>query len=247
MLRDIEFIENFVIMVTGRCNLSCDHCLRGEPVPDDISDEVLEEFFSKTKFIYELTLSGGEPTLAIPRMQRILELMKKHGTALGAVYVVTNGTGDIPAFLHTYLDYCLYATDCGYYDNDNMSGIALSQDRFHGTDPREMRKVDAMLRIFARYDPKAKKTDFTKVNLLREGRAKENFRENQTRELTVYDPTVTEAGDGINIEGEVISLDMYGNLHKGCDFSWDDKSYVITNILSDSAWVQTIYNKFGEE
>ena len=66
MLNKIEYIENLVIMVTGRCNLSCDHCLRGEPVPDDISDEALEEFFSKTKFIYELTLSGGEPTLAIP-------------------------------------------------------------------------------------------------------------------------------------------------------------------------------------
>ena len=77
MLNQIEYIEYLSIMVTGRCNMTCEHCLRGDPVPDDISDNVLNEFFSKTKFISELILSGGEPTLAIPRMNKILELMKK--------------------------------------------------------------------------------------------------------------------------------------------------------------------------
>ena len=51
MLNQIEYIEYLSIMVTGRCNMTCEHCLRGDPVPDDISDNVLNEFFSKTKFI----------------------------------------------------------------------------------------------------------------------------------------------------------------------------------------------------
>lgn len=64
--------------------------------------------------------------------------------------------------------------------------------------------------------------------------------------LEIFDPVVSKTDNGIDIEDETISLDMYGNLHAGCDFSWDDKSHVITNILSDPAWIQTIYNKFTE-
>ena len=84
------------------------------------------------------------------------------------------------------------------------------------------------------------------IKPIRESRAKENFCDTDTRKLEIFDPVVSKTDNGIDIEDEIISLDMYGNLHAGCDFSWDDKSHVITNILSDPAWIQTIYNKFTE-
>lgn len=57
------YISDVAIELTGRCNLKCEHCLRGPAQRKDISRETLLAFFQAVDSIDTLTLTGGEPSL----------------------------------------------------------------------------------------------------------------------------------------------------------------------------------------
>lgn len=84
-----------VIEVTRKCNLNCDHCLRGCSQNMDMKKEYIDELFSQLRKAninsIDLTLTGGEPSLNIPMINYIIEKLESNNIDLSMFYIATNG------------------------------------------------------------------------------------------------------------------------------------------------------------
>ena len=82
---------NAIFEVTRRCNLSCEHCLRGDAQNLDMTKETVDKVLDHIESIGCLTFSGGEPTLNIPIIRYIFSEIWRREIPLDSFYVVTNG------------------------------------------------------------------------------------------------------------------------------------------------------------
>lgn len=143
-------IDNLVVEITQRCNLKCDHCMRGGARPKDISAQRINAMLNGIAEIRELTITGGEPSLKPDIMQSLLTLVKKKKIPVDLVYLVTNGKRVTEDFLKACRDWHMYtvsgiltdktvshdraASIIKWADEERSYGchVALSLDRFHG-------------------------------------------------------------------------------------------------------------------
>ena len=70
-------VDNIMFEITRRCNMSCEHCLRGDAQAMDISTEVIDAVLSKIDYIQQIAFTGGEPSLKPEIMQYILQKCKE--------------------------------------------------------------------------------------------------------------------------------------------------------------------------
>ena len=160
------YVSDLMIEVTRRCNMCCDHCLRGDAQNLDISDEVLEAIARDIQ-PSSVVFTGGEPSLNIAAIKKYFALAEKYGTLPCSFYVVTNGKENqeelAVALLRAY----------GKMSEPEMCGLALSIDCFHETVPAAA-EIFKGLAFFSDTD-KAHPVDEQNSNwLLNTGRAAEN-------------------------------------------------------------------------
>ena len=67
------YIQNLALNITDNCNLECRHCLRGDRCNNKMSDDVIEATLSQIKGAGNISINGGEPTLALDRIEKIIE------------------------------------------------------------------------------------------------------------------------------------------------------------------------------
>lgn len=158
--------DSLVLEVTRRCNMACAHCLRGPAKNKDMAFEGIEPLLAITDSIYSLTFSGGEPTLNVPLIKQVLQYVKQQRIPVNSFYVVTNGKSVPEEFLTACLDWYAYTRECDTYDN--VSGIALSLDKYHGPIPK---RNEYLLRGLSFYQ-EDKTIDFDKYPPLDRGNAK---------------------------------------------------------------------------
>jgi len=84
-------INNMIVEVTRRCNMHCDHCLRGNAQRLDMSDKVITALFKGVDHVSDITLTGGEPTLAVPVIEKIVKAARAAKVSIGNFWVATNG------------------------------------------------------------------------------------------------------------------------------------------------------------
>ena len=72
------YIQNLALNITDNCNLECSHCLRGKSCNNNMSDDVIEATLSQVKGIGNLSINGGEPTLAIGQIEKIIDYILKN-------------------------------------------------------------------------------------------------------------------------------------------------------------------------
>lgn len=86
---------NTVIEVTRKCNLQCEHCLRGCAQNKDMSKEIIDKFFNALRKndvdSINITFTGGEPTLNLPIVNYTIEKLKQGNVSLNYFYIATNG------------------------------------------------------------------------------------------------------------------------------------------------------------
>lgn len=130
-------ISDLIIEVTRRCNLSCEHCLRGEPQNLSMKEEYLRNLLSQVSYISTVTFSGGEPTLpsGMKAIDMFIDLCYEYNVSVGSFYIVTNGKKwrtDFPRLIWRLHNLC---------DDNEVSGIDVSGDQFHWEVEEYKRKV----------------------------------------------------------------------------------------------------------
>ena len=207
-------IDDLAVEVTRRCNMSCEHCLRGEPQNKDLDTKRLERFLSDVTSINTITFTGGEPTLNVPAIRKILSKCKELKIPVYSFYIATNGKKITNSFLIAMIEWYSYCLTCG--GEPEISGLALSSDRFHQKIPALNREK---LAAFTFFRPEDKQTDWNKIPLLNLGRAKqiENY---PTRKNYIYPPTVKIHDDEIWVTDGLLTFTADGDLLSDCNYEY---------------------------
>jgi len=201
-------IYNLVIEVTRRCNMECEHCLRGEAENVDMDIKHVENLFQKIDYISTLTLSGGEPTLAYKIIDKILETAKNHSVEIGSFYIATNGKHVPDGFLLSLIKLHIYC------DDNEISCVNWSNDEYHeGEYPESIEKLE----VFSFAQPKY--TDNIGRNVIAEGKAEYFGEKYNTREYFEAE----KVGDRTVIIDGNVYLNCEGNLIAGCDWSYESQ------------------------
>ncbi len=88
------YIDNLIIEITRRCNMTCAHCLRGNAQKRDFPSGLFEEFIKLNNIdsIGNLSITGGEPFLNPTGIAEIFYFLYNHKIDVSSLYIATNGT-----------------------------------------------------------------------------------------------------------------------------------------------------------
>ena len=65
------YIQNLGMIITNKCNLNCEHCLRWEKCDNkSMSDKVIEKTLDQICAIGNLCICGGWITLALDKLEK---------------------------------------------------------------------------------------------------------------------------------------------------------------------------------
>lgn len=215
--------EQLVIEVGRKCNMKCNHCLRGDAEDLAIKKEYIDAVLQKTDSIGCLTITGGEPFLYPEEIHYIIDRLQFYNIPLCNFFIATNGTVTNFDILHDIMT--LYSL-C---DEPEMCSLKISVDKYHGNQSY-WRMLDAL--TFTESDANINITD--NKYLIAEGRAAENYRDILTRHPHDDKPSFDMISDK-NImcvyEG-LIYLNANGHILTGCDYSYENQKDHIRGDLN---------------
>lgn len=208
--------DNLIIEVTRRCNMHCEHCMRGDTECTDLNLDKFAAFIPNVDSIGSIVFTGGEPTLNIEAIKFVLHMIKALNIPVYSCYIVTNGKEITSDFLNVMIDWYVYCIECG--GEPELCGVALSQDEFHEEiDPENIAK----LRALSFYRPDDKKTrNWKRAELIDLGRAR-NIVSNPKRDPMRYAPTVDIINDTITVTDGQITFTVNGELLFDCDYEYE--------------------------
>ena len=218
------YLRDVVIEVTRRCNMCCEHCLRGDAQNLDIDTAYIDKLLEHCSSIGHITFTGGEPSLNVQAIEYTLNKCKQLNISVGGFFIATNGKANIEALAMASLRW--YA----YCEEKECCSIAMSKDMFH--DYVDDGNADLLKGLSFCTDEKV--TDFDRAPLLNEGRAKElkgfNKRElfsnNAMLDIELYD-------DNYDVDS-LVYLSANGELRDDCDTSYDNTQHTVGNLRNES-------------
>ena len=148
--------HELILEVTRKCNMSCAHCLRGPAQNMDMTEDIMRKTFEIFDEIGSLVFSGGEPSLNIPLLQKTVDYIINHNIFIEDFFVATNGKENIDELLQVLDRLYVHTQSCWVktgeakheykktvirlidsYFSENIGGLALSSDPYHGPIPIE--------------------------------------------------------------------------------------------------------------
>ncbi len=154
--------KNLVLEVTRRCNMQCNHCMRGDARDTDMDTGVIRRLFESTREIQHLTLTGGEPSLCPEVIECIVYYIRQTSCHIGSFFCVINAKEYSEAFvnaLNKLYDLCSDKRDCV---------LSVSMDQFHHDQNPKAIKV---YRGLPYYRATKEKGFIRRADILSEGRA----------------------------------------------------------------------------
>lgn len=201
-------VDNLIIEVTQRCNLACEHCLRGCARNVDLNKSYVDSLLSQVDTIGSIVFTGGEPTLNLPIIEYVFDEIRRRKIPLGFFWIATNGVEkslELAALLLKNVDLC---------DEPEMMGVAISTDIYHDTETKSN-----PLRYLSFYDDSKEWSVTMERPLIAMGYAEEN--QLGGRDYTPKeDISVIDTYDDI-IQVEEIYLRANGEILADCDISYD--------------------------
>lgn len=178
------------MIVTEQCNLNCDHCLRGECSSKKMSDEVIEATLSQFDYIQTVSLCGGEVTLALDVVEKIINYIIEHQIIVDEITYTLNGTIYSKKLLEL-MDYSNSYLKCKGYKEEATS-FAISWDSFHHAEVKRLDILDEYIENIKKYSESKYFYGLRRLEnkLFREGRA-ENLSSNITVPLRPMDIYMT--------------------------------------------------------
>jgi len=191
--------------------MKCAHCLRGAAQKKDQTKENIDTLFSQVSYISDITFTGGEPSLVPEILEYALESAKRYHVGVGSFYIATNGKNITEDFVIACLRW--YA----YCDNNEGTGVHLSQDDFHDAEGQDNYELLKGLSFF-NY---RRRTDSHYV--IPEGRAKGwewTCGEKVRKEIFEIEEEV----EGFSVLDGAVYLNCKGELIGGCDWSYRNQT-----------------------
>ncbi|MBE6156003.1 MAG: radical SAM protein [Firmicutes bacterium] len=139
-------IDTLSMIVTNKCNLNCDHCLRGKKDCISMADEVISHTLDQVESVGNLVISGGEPTLAIDKIEKIVAHIIDNHILVDTITLTINGT--------IYSEKLLAILDeiDKYIGSDTVRALfAISLDRYHLSEIEKKNLVDTMNENLVKY------------------------------------------------------------------------------------------------
>lgn len=200
------YVQDLILEVTRRCNMACEHCLRGDAQNMDMSTEVVDQILEHCDSIGAVTFSGGEPSLNIPLIRYFFEKAEERNMLPTSFYVVTNGKEN---------QFELATELLKWYpkmDDKECCGVALSIVAYHEEQEYESAYVKGL--SFYRHDKEISEKDwpYPEQYIIAEGRAANWGRSSRrlNADFNVMD-------DGV----EMLYVAANGSMIGDCDFSYD--------------------------
>lgn len=233
------YIQNLALIVTNKCNLNCSHCLRGAKNNNCMSDSVIEATLDQVHGVGNLAINGGEPTLAIDRLEKIIsDVIEKH-ILIDEFTITINGT--------IYSKQLLELLDeiNRYIGSDDINALlAISLDRYHLDEITKLGMQKEFLENLKRYQESKYFYGYrdTKQKLFKEGYAT-NLDEKLIVPLRPIKPLITYVGktkkfdrdNGLCNIGPLVTINPDGIITE-CDASIEnqEKLYNYGNVLTNS-------------
>ena len=83
---------NIMLEITRRCNLKCEHCMRGDAQNLDMSGDIMKKLFSQVDAVFQISLTGGEPFIAPDVIEELVDTIIKNKVKVWQCTTVENGT-----------------------------------------------------------------------------------------------------------------------------------------------------------
>lgn len=85
------YIKDLMFEITRRCQLGCEHCLRGDAEPVDMSPYVIDEVLNGVTQIGNVVFTGGEPFLKPDLIHHFCDVVQTRGIEVDIFFIATNG------------------------------------------------------------------------------------------------------------------------------------------------------------
>lgn len=204
-MEDKIHIYSLVIEITRRCNMTCEHCLRGPRESLNMNVQYIDTLFSKLGYIDTITFTGGEPSLVPEIIDQIIDTANYHDIEIGNFYIATNAKNIPDAFLLSLVKLHTYCT------NNEMSQVVWSNDYFHENSDEGIDKLSVFRFASPKYSQDAK---FSEDYIIPEGNALE-WGEGKKLGKEIFEIEEDRISEG------TIYLNCEGNIIGGCDWSYE--------------------------
>lgn len=237
------YLQNLGIIITEKCNLNCQHCMRGNCSNKEISDKVIDETFNQIKAVGGLSVCGGEPTLAINRIEKLFSHIVENNILVDMVSVTINGT----IYSEELLRLLAYIDEYIKFNStieELKTTFTISGDPFHYKEITRLNLIEEYLENIKKYSEDEYFLGVRNLSskLFREGNA-ENLSKKITVPLRPMKPYITYAGNNgvLDIEnglcnlGPAIAINVNGTITE-CDASIEHQEtiYNYGNILIEN-------------
>lgn len=224
-------IDSLVIEVTRRCNLTCEHCLRGDAEDLDLKHGVISDLFEHNDigYISTVTFTGGEPTLNCAAIDRFIDTCNDYSVSVGSFYIVVNGVSIPDEFILTVAR--LY----NFCDDNEISQVQVSDSHFYyGQDIDQINKLE-VFKIFSRRETS------NDEYLISQGNAIEyitDYVDGDGRTINIDSENaelVTDYDYDVNCIRGTLYLNVNGDLLGCCDLSYESQEqYKLGNVKTDT-------------
>ena len=213
-------LNQLVIELTRRCNLSCAHCLRGTSQNCNIDTKYIDSLFEKVNSIGSLTLTGGEPSLVPELIEYVTNKAKENSITIGSFYIATNCVNVLDAFIIAVMNLYLYCEE-----KDSCS-LSISNDGYHIDENINTENYEKLEVFKFTNKRESKDGEYYNDRVIDQGNGI-NF---NSRKLTI-DVFEFYNDDNKYIDGTVY-LNCKGNILCGCDFSYETQDHEIMIVSS---------------
>lgn len=237
-------VQELILEVGRRCNMHCDHCLRGPQENDAMSFETVTKVLDSVSRLGAITFTGGEPTLYADFICKVIDYIMAKQIDVYGFYIASNGKEVNAQLMFKLAEFYAYCEEIGG-DAENLCSFDVSIGK-DGLFHEEIPSLNlSLLKVFCFVHTRVDNPD----SIIPEGNALENGLGSQCFKPFSYAFRMADDGsdvtsdyfeteDGPNVE--MVYVNALGEILPDCDFSYDTQRGFITKNINECSLAEAI-------